>query len=223
MSRTFALLIIAAATITAAGIATFAAVRDSVVDGDSSGADDGLFFIDADRPPANGEKSLELANQPISVDIPGIRRPPALLADQVSLDDATPVIGVTVGDQARAYVVDAFAVRGRQANEDLAVHLVEDSLGGRSICVTHCDRRGSTRVLELPSDASEENDGSVRIAGWDGAMLLWIGEQRYRHDDPLPLADVAYERTTWGAWRAEHPDTTVYAGPTESPSRAIAH
>ena len=72
MSRTFALLIIAAATITAAGIATFAAVRDSVVDGDSSGADDGLFFIDADRPPANGEKSLELANQPISVDIPAV-------------------------------------------------------------------------------------------------------------------------------------------------------
>ncbi len=222
MSRTFVLLIIAAATITAAGIATFAAVRDSVVQDDGSGTDEGLFYIDADRPPANGERSLELATRPISVDIPGIRRPPTLVADQVSLDDATPVIGVTVGDQARAYVVDAFAVRGRQSNEDLAVHLVEDSLGGRPICVTHCDRRGSTRVFELPSEGSAESDGSVRVAGWDGAMLLWIGEQRYRHDDPLPLADVAHERTTWGAWRAEHPETTVYAGPSGTPAGSIA-
>lgn len=163
--------------------------------------------------PSVGESQLarETAHE---FDIPGVSAPMLYPADQVKLSDEDRVIGVVVDNEPRAYVLDAFAVRGMQRKEDVGVHIVNDYFGSRPICVTHCDRTHSTRVLTTKRpDPTAVGPIDLRVGGWTKGMLLVIDGRRYEHhSDELPLADVEYVTTTWGKWRADHPETLVYTG-----------
>lgn len=174
-----------------------------------------------------------------SVGIPGLTASRLLRPDQIQLADDEQVIGVTVDGESRAYVVSSFEINGIQRVEDISAHLVNDVIAGRPICVTHCDRSHSTRVLTLARNKSESSvpetraqDPSVqessaketptpessatksldvRIGGWQESMVLVVDGSRYPHHSPdIPLADVQFTTTTWGKWRAEHPETLVY-------------
>lgn len=151
-----------------------------------------------------------------TVGIAGLSASGLLRPDEVDLADDEPVIGVATGGEARAYVVRSFEINGIQRVEDIAAHLVNDVVAGRPICVTHCDRSRSTRVLTTTETATEATPRTdrpldVRIGGWQNSMVLVVEGRRYEHHSPdIPLADVRFETTTWGKWRAAHPETLVY-------------
>jgi hypothetical protein len=142
-------------------------------------------------------------------DLPEVLDPPNRPAAEAGLPDDTPVLGVSAGGRFRAYPLAALNV--------IRNHVVNDRLGGQAITVTFCGRTGCSRVFTAPSRLS--------MAGWaaptsrlGGGMLLRDGPKVYRQDtgqpidgslDRLALPEVPAVRTTWGAWRAEHPDTDV--------------
>jgi Protein of unknown function (DUF3179) len=152
----------------------------------------------------------------VPVDLPVFQRPPTRAAGAARLPDGTAVIGLSVGPLHRAYVLDALAPVER--------HVVNDLLGRVPVTVTYCDRTGCVGVFTGPGG---DRPLEVAVAGWsghydEGGMVLRVGTACYRQDTGAPLADDSgppfpyargeYERTTWGHWREEHPDTDVYAG-----------
>ena len=135
--------------------------------------------------------------------------------NEISLIDADEIIGVSVDDKHRAYLVRAFTVpdfdtRNEEMLSLLGRHVVNDRLGDSPICVTFCDRNLCTRVLQ--TDGGESS--TLRLGGWkDGEMQLIVNGTRFaQNDSSLPLKDVAYEVTTWGVWKQAHPDSLVYTG-----------
>lgn len=146
------------------------------------------------------------------INVAGVAAPQLVPADEIELEDAEPVIGVEVAGEARAYVVKAFEVRSILRIEDIGVHVVCDVVGGRPICVTHCDRSKQTRVLAGSTKPEESVPLDVRVGGWADGMVLVVQGTRYAHlSKEIPLADVQFITTTWGAWRARHPETLVYS------------
>jgi len=148
---------------------------------------------------------------------PGISAPPLRTPDEVDLADTDQVIGIVVGDEARAYVVEAFAVHGSFHPRDLAVHVVNDTVGGRPVCVTHCNRTDMTRVL---TEVSVRTDPSaepldLQVGGFSKGLLLRYNGVRYHQEDArIPLQDLQFIVTTWKDWYTEHPGTLVYTGNT---------
>jgi hypothetical protein len=130
----------------------------------------------------------------------------------VSAEPSEPVAGVVVNGLPRAYVLRAF---DRATN-----FVIHDSINDVPVTVAHCVRRDRTTAL-VPNhpDASP-----ITFAGWDtrsGAMVLESDGRRYQSEtgapcdgdsQPLPFRAEPLVRTTWGAWYAAHPDTTVYVG-----------
>lgn len=154
-----------------------------------------------------------------NVGIAGLSASGLLRPNEAGLADDEPVIGVATGGESRAYVVRSFEINGIQRVEDIGTHLVNDVVAGRPICVTHCDRSRSTRVLTT-SDTTTRTDRplDVRIGGWQNSMVLVVEGRRYEHHSPdIPLADVRFETTTWGEWRAAHPETLVYLRESAAP------
>jgi hypothetical protein len=155
---------------------------------------------------------------PVLVDLPGVRLPAALPADQAPLRDEAPVVGVEVGGQCRAYALAAFAPAGRGYGR----HVVNDLIGTTPITVTFCDRTECARVFIGPEGGTPLDIG---VGGWTGdgergAMLLKVGDARYYQatgrplggGENIPYAEAQFLWTTWGQWREAHPDTAVYVG-----------
>jgi hypothetical protein len=133
----------------------------------------------------------------------GVRTPAVHAANSVALSDRTSVIGVTVESGVRAYLVQALRLP--------ATHVINDLIGNVAVTVTYCDRTDCARVMtEL--DRREPLD--VAVAGFvRGKLLLDIEGRTYSQDDgDVPLPDLEFSRTTWGEWKAQHPDTEVYMG-----------
>lgn len=153
---------------------------------------------------------------------PGVANPANIAAADAALGDETRVIGVHLGDSARAYPLAAFEAAGhvphRQLRAELSRHVVNDRLGNRFLAVTHCDRNGCTRVF---TNFGRGKVVDVGVGGWQaGRMLLWIEGTRYEQEShQIPLEDYPFELTTWKEWRRKHPRTTVYIGPAASPPR----
>jgi hypothetical protein len=143
-----------------------------------------------------------------------VRKPPVTSADSAQLPDDSPVIGVAARNRHRAYAISAFGtVEG---------HVVNDVVGGAPITVAYCNRTGCTSVY---TSRWGNEPIEVAVGGWAGApgsdsegvMLLRVGANYYRQDsgqqvsgwEAFPYPEVAFEHTTWGAWRKAHPDTDV--------------
>ena len=134
-------------------------------------------------------------------------------------DDAL-VFGVVVGDEARAYPKNIMEVH----------EMVNDTLGGRNIGMPYCTLCGAAQAYftdELPAALAEEFGRPVfRTSGLLIRSNKMMFERNSRsfidtfqgdassgplHDEGVVFDQVSVVTSTWGAWKAAHPDTTIVA------------
>jgi hypothetical protein len=132
--------------------------------------------------------------------------------------DADLVIGVVVGREARAYPLNLLW--------DEAAHTVNDELGQAPIAVALCplagigtafSRRSGRGTLELGHVSEVERDTLVLYDAATHSRWGLLSGQAFRG----PLTGARLERlptlqTTWGHWKALHPDTSVYVAPDQA-------
>jgi hypothetical protein len=145
---------------------------------------------------------------------PGIRQPATVAAADAQLDEQAQVIGISVADKHRAYVVRAF--------DRILWHVVNDLLDDIPVSVTYCDRCDLVRVFTSPRRGSPLD---LMLGGWrNGRMMLRLGDASFLQDgsdigghksEVQVPAEYPHERTTWTAWKTAHPDTDVYLGSDE--------
>jgi len=141
-----------------------------------------------------------LANTPFIV--PGVRTPETFAAATVTLPDDASVIGIVRNGQPRAYLCQAMA--------SMMSHVVNDRVADSAVSITFCDRTQCIRVF----DGAGAEPLELQTGGFmNGEMVLRLGGTMYAQSDPsLPLPEGEFQRTTWGAWKSEYPETTVYLG-----------
>lgn len=130
----------------------------------------------------------------------GIRRPPALSAAAATIGDDALVLGVNVHGQARAYPVSALSA--------MTSHVVNDVVGDIPVSVTYCDQNDCARVFTKPG---QDEPIDLWQQGWvnQELSLMLDGVAFGQSSTSAPLDDVAFERTTWGQWKADHPETDI--------------
>jgi hypothetical protein len=135
------------------------------------------------------------------------------LAASSTLSDDAAVIGVSAGGKHRAYPL-RLVVRREQ-------HVLNDLMGYTAVTVTYCDLDNCVRVF---GEANRRKALDVDIGGADPSrprkMVIRVGTDLFWQDTGLPFEEgsrrrfpyerIEYERTTWGQWRAAHPDSDVY-------------
>jgi hypothetical protein len=136
----------------------------------------------------------------------------AVPAAQAALHDGDLVLGVVVGGEPRAYPVN---LMWEPQNEAL-----NDTLGGAAIAVTWCPIAHSGVVYDRALGGRTVELGAVGLE--KGVFILYDRQTGTRWSQVSGRAthgrlegQVLRKRdstmTTWGRWRALHPDTTVYA------------
>ncbi len=150
--------------------------------------------------------------------IAALDEPPAEPADAIDwLHDGDPVIGLVVGDEARAYPLHIMEQH----------ELVNDLLGGERISLAYCTLCGSGQAYRLDALPADARPAVLRTSGllYRSNKLMfdltsrslietftgeaWTGPWR---EEGIVLEQIPTVTSQWGAWRAEHPDTTVMAG-----------
>jgi hypothetical protein len=172
-------------------IAPFFAVQDD------AGRSEEIVWSGA--PPAKLPERATVAHQP---------------GGESALDGADPVVGVAIGNEARAY-----PLRWLDWHE-----VANDSLGSRAIAVVWCGFCASPRAYDLgaagaparrfaPSGLVERSvrllyDAETRTLWNDltGAATLGPGAKTMERLAPVPAV-----LTTWRAWRERNPESTVLA------------
>jgi len=145
-----------------------------------------------------------LGNTPLT--IPGVRRLLFVSAGEAGIGDESAVVGVSINGEDRAYLVAALST--------VDGHVVNDIVQQCPVTVTYCDQRDCARVLTA-HDSQEAL--AVGLGGWmDQRMLLLLGTKRIAQDaTDLPFEDLPFEKTTWGRWKAAHPESKLYLGRSE--------
>lgn len=160
------------------------------------------------KPPAPPDVSNEMI-------LGGISRPNVVAADEAKVDPEADVVGISVGNEHRAYLVSAFDASGIQLIPSQMVrlrkHIVNDVVNGRPVTVTYCDRSKCLRVF---SDSNAKASLNVGLAGFrDGKMLLHYGGKTYVHNDKsFPIAEMKFVVVKWKEWKRLHSETKVYLG-----------
>lgn len=150
--------------------------------------------------------------------VPGIFLPELCPAHLAHVADISPVIGVVVNGEARAYLRDALEFYASNDRSDLSSHVINDVVGGIAVTVTRCNLRNTTRVFTStgqPTTVSTTHCEplDVGVGGWDDGMLLVVAGQTYHQASAeIPLTDMPFENMSWKEWVARHPDTLVYTG-----------
>ncbi len=141
--------------------------------------------------------------------IPALDDPRTLPAKESPWSDDSRVIGVEVAGQARAYPIAVLTWH----------ELVNDRLGGRPILVSFCPLCGTAMVFDRRVNGRELRFGVSGLLYRSDLLMfdrasdsLWsqisaeavTGPQRGRR-----LTLLRARTTTWGAWRALHPTSTV--------------
>ncbi len=156
--------------------------------------------------------------QPFSAE--GFRLPPTVPAAEADLRDGDSVIGVVAGGQARAYSIGVMRLQTR--------HILNDVVGGVAVTTTFCDRTRCARGFGGQPASSPLDVGQAGLLG--GEMVVKVGDVTYlqktgevveapagRPASPFPYPEYPLLLTSWGEWRAAHPDTDVYEG--DDPTR----
>ena len=135
--------------------------------------------------------------------IPSVDDPQFQPASEASLADGDPVFGVVRGGEAKAY-----------PQSILAHHeIVNDTVGGDAVAVTYCPLTGTAQGFER---GGVEFGVSGRLVNanltmYDRATESWWPQMVARAiQGPLQheqLREFRVVWTTWGEWRAVHPDT----------------
>ena len=128
--------------------------------------------------------------------------------------DSEPVIGVTLGDRHRAYILaDLWAP---------SQHVLNDQFDETPVTVTFCDLDNCVKAF---TDNTKSGKLELRNGGANPRkarrMLLITQGRAFEQDTllpidgdkehPFPYQTVAAIRTTWGEWRADHPKTELRA------------
>lgn len=156
----------------------------------------------------------ESADEAASTTTPATRPVLSMPVPPLPIEDDTPVIGVTLGQQYRAYPLADLWWPDR--------HVLNDQVGEVPLSVTFCnlsncvraftaDTRGQT--LDLASGGRHPDKARQ--------MVLLVGGRKFEQETgepldgdtrrPFPYRGVAAVRTTWGRWRADHPKTELRA------------
>lgn len=152
---------------------------------------------------------------------PGVETPESIPAAQAAIGPDDPVIGVESGGRFRAYHQRSMTAKAR--------HVVNDVVGGRAVTVTFCDLDDCARAYGGDESSTPL---PIALAGLaDGGMLLSVDGVAYfqrtaevadpvgaRPLPPFPYASVPVTRTTWGRWKALHPETDLYVHQAPAPS-----
>ena len=152
--------------------------------------------------------------------ISSIDDPDFVAADGVTLAASTPVIGIAVGSDARAYPLPVLASH----------EIVNDIVGGRPLAITYCPLCLTGIVFD------RHVDGAVVEFGVSGKLLMNVLVMYDRETDSLwsqilgeaidgsrkgtKLEVVDSLQTTWGTWRQLHPATLVLESDIRSDSYA---
>jgi hypothetical protein len=133
------------------------------------------------------------------------------------LPDDDMVIGLVVEGHARAYPV-------RSLWEESG-HTVNDAIGGQPVAVSMCPLSGVGAAFSRRSGRETLEIGSLKDV--DRGSLVLYDRRSHTHYRLLtgegfagPRAGSHLERlptvfTTWGRWRAAHPETTVHMSPAD--------
>ncbi len=132
--------------------------------------------------------------------------------------DADLVVGVVAGGEARAYPVNL--LWGESA------HTVNDDLGRTPVAVALCPLAGVASAFDRRRGKETVELGHVSETRLD-TLVLYDLRTRSRwgllsgeaFEGPLAherLARLPSLFTTWGRWKALHPETTVYVAPEEA-------
>jgi len=81
------------------------------------------------------------------------------------------------------------------------------------ITATYCVLCDFARVFTKSGHSGKVLDVGCDSELHEGKMMLLIDDQGFLCDaDDVPLDDMPFERMSWKAWKAEHPDTDIYIG-----------
>jgi hypothetical protein len=156
-----------------------------------------------------------MTNTPFIVD--GTNAPEFTSAGASRLKDDEEVIGIVVQGSARAYPLARLS--------GMIEHVVNDSLSGGDgkiipFSVTYCDMTDCARVFESASGEAVESLELGTLGLLDGGLALrWKDKTFKQMEERIEgLKDMPFQRTSWREWKAQYPDTLIYAGRT-APSR----
>ncbi|MCP3978048.1 MAG: DUF3179 domain-containing protein [bacterium] len=144
--------------------------------------------------------------------IPPLVRPPVVAAaDAAYLKDKHIVFGITIDGESRAY-----------PKRILAWHeLVRDTLGGKPLTLVYCTLCGAVVPYSSLVDGRELTLGTSGLLYRSNKLMfdeetksLWSSLGGQPVVGPYSGTELRLERysvvaTTWGEWRAAHPETTV--------------
>ena len=144
-------------------------------------------------------------------DLTPLWRPASAPAGTSGLHDETLVVGVALGEEAKAYPITVL-----QRHE-----IVNDDVGGVPVLVTWCSVCGTTLVHDRRIDGRTYRFGNYS-ALYENAMTWYDHETRSLWWQPSgaalvgPLAGVRLDMlparlATWGDWKQEQPHTLVLA------------
>lgn len=136
--------------------------------------------------------------------------PTYLAAGAAKLRDDAQIIGVAVGEDARAFPLRLMAYH----------HVANDTIGGERLAVTYCVMANTAVTYRIGDGV-----GNLEAGGLFGGVLAMREQGSTRcwaqiASVPLPDDDATSDSlamgtraaiTTWGAWRAAHPTTKVLA------------
>lgn len=147
--------------------------------------------------------------------IPSLDEPKPVPPEDIgSVPDSAAVIGVVIGGEARAYVLDALATH----------EIVNDRVGGRDIAVTFCTLCQAGIVYLRDTITPPVNLGT---SGWlyqSNKLMFDRRTESLFHQltgravtgrlgrEDVVLTAIPAPSTTWGEWRRSHPETSLVAG-----------
>jgi hypothetical protein len=149
---------------------------------------------------------------------PGVNVPATVSALEAPWDDDDEVVGVTVGGEARAYLLESMSRPAR--------HVINDMIGKSPISITYCNRDRCVRAF-----TQEEKQGPLDISvggiHQGERLLLMTKGQRYFQKtleafasgavDTFPYKDVPFTVTTWKQWKEAHQNTLASIPPEHDP------
>jgi hypothetical protein len=134
--------------------------------------------------------------------------------DSRSVPDGVEVIGVAIGDRYRAYALSDLWFPDR--------HVLSDRVGNTPISVTFCNLGNCARAFagaEGDPTLPLTNGGQHPSKPW--RMILSVNGRKFEQDtldpldgesaQPFPYRSLDAVRTTWGEWKAKHPDSEFQA------------
>ncbi|MCO8121588.1 DUF3179 domain-containing protein [Stieleria sp. TO1_6] len=168
--------------------------------------------IAAERADIARIKQLKVANAnhkalQMVAEFSGVQNPQLIDANKADLDDATAVIGISSGELDCAFVLKDMT--------SPKTHILNLVMGGQPVSVTYCNLVDCVRVVtEDSDDAIPLNVGGLDV---DDQLVFELRGTHYgQSSETLPLDDLPFTRTRWGAWKREHPSTKVWMQPTKT-------